>query len=111
MPSRAPAGRASPPQEEHDGVDGHDGDAEESPGHNNDHIVAWVGHQDVGRNFCPEGQEAINPWEAETGKPRELIRKMPCRWQRLRDGRDSTGHAVNSTVLVPCGHGRRPHLP
>ena len=54
---------ASPPQEEHDGVDGHDGDGEEDPGDNDDPVAAGVGHQDVSRNFRPEGQEAVKACE------------------------------------------------
>lgn len=74
--SASPLSQASPPQEEHDGVDGNDGDGKEDPGDDDDHVVAWVGHQDVGRNFRPEGQEAINAWEVRRVEARRAG-KMP----------------------------------
>lgn len=65
-----PSEPGSPPQEEHDGVDGHNGDGEEDSGDNDDSVIAWIGHQDVRRNFCPEGQEAVKAWEVGRAEAR-----------------------------------------
>ena len=58
---------ASPSQEEHDGVGGHDGYSEEDPGDDDNPVAAWVGHQDVSRHICPEGQEAVHTCEGHRG--------------------------------------------
>lgn len=59
QPEPCPPELASPSQEEHDGVGGHDGHSKEDPGNDDDPVAAWVGHQDVSRHVCPEGQEAV----------------------------------------------------
>ena len=58
---------ASPSQEEHNGVGGHDGYGEQDPGNDDESVVAWVGHQDVSRHACPEGQEAVHTCEDHRG--------------------------------------------
>lgn len=68
----------SPPQEEHDGVDSHDRDSEEDSGDDDDPVVAWVGHQDVSRNFCLESQEAIHTWEVGRMEAGRADYKMLC---------------------------------
>lgn len=62
MLNGVPTKPRSPAQEEHDGVDGHNGDGKEDAGDNDDPVIARVGHQDVSRNFCLEGQETVNTW-------------------------------------------------
>lgn len=61
----------SPPQEEHDGVDSHNGDGEEDPGDDDGRVVPRVGHQDVSGDSGPERQEAVSPCSRRAG-PRTL---------------------------------------
>lgn len=77
MVNSVPTEPASPPQEEHNGVDSHNGDGEEDSGNDDDPVAPRVGHQDVRRNFGPEGQEAIHAWAVGRGGSRESSKSAP----------------------------------
>lgn len=81
----------SPAQQHHNGVDGDDGDTEEQAGDEDNRVIPWVGHQDIGCHGLTEGQVAIDPC-GEGGWQEPLGKGLLC-WRQGRRSLEEDGRA------------------